>query len=98
MSNQKKVNKRIAKAEEKFQKEQLQAATAAEQLSKAIAIVEQYRAELTDEQHADVLKKFDEQRKEIEAFLLKARDKYAAKLKELGDPTLDFGLVEEDLF
>ena len=95
--NNKKVNKRLANAEAKFQKEQLQAAAAAEQLSKAMAVVEQYRDELTDAQYDDVMYKFDAQKTEIEKFLIKARDKYAKKLKELGDPTLDFGLEEEDL-
>lgn len=97
MSKDKKTLKRIANAEEKFQKEQLQAATAAEQLSKAVAVVEQYREELTDLQYEEVMARFEEQKKEIEQFLLKARDKYAQKLKELGDPTLDFGLEDEDL-
>lgn len=95
--NDKKTLKRIANAEEKFQKEQLQAASAAEQLTKAMAVVEQYREELTDLQYEEVMARFDEQKKEIEQFLLKARDKYAKKLKELGDPTLDFGLEDEDL-
>lgn len=95
--NDKKRLKFIANSEEKFQKEQLQAATAAEQLSKAVAVVEQYREELTDLQYEEVMARFEEQKKEIEQFLLKARDKYAQKLKELGDPTLDFGLEDEDL-
>jgi acyl-CoA reductase-like NAD-dependent aldehyde dehydrogenase len=93
----KKVNKYIENAELKFQKEQLQAATAAESLSKSIAVVEQYKEELTDLQYQDVMKKFEEQRKELENFLIRARDRYAKKLKELGDPSLDFGLEDEDL-
>jgi bacterioferritin (cytochrome b1) len=95
--NDKKILKRIANAEAKFQKEQLQAANAAEQLTKAVAVVEQYRDELSTQQYAEVMERFEEQKKELEQFLLKARDKYAAKLKELGDPTLDFGLEDEDL-
>ena len=93
----KKVNKYIENAELKFQKEQLQAATAAESLSKSIAVVEQYKEELTDLQYQDVMKKFEEQRKELENFLIRARDRYAKKLKELGDPSLNFGLEDEDL-
>jgi acyl-CoA reductase-like NAD-dependent aldehyde dehydrogenase len=93
----KKRNKYIENAELKFQKEQLQAATAAEQLDKSIAVVEQYKEELTELQYADVMKKFEEQRTEIEKFLVTARDKYAKKLKELGDPTLDFDLKDEDV-
>lgn len=87
--NDKKTEKFLMNAELKFQEEQLQAATAAEALDKAMAVVEQYKDELTIEQYAEALGKFQEQREQIEAFLLKARDKYAAKLKELGDPTID---------
>jgi len=97
MSNNKRTLKRIANAEAKFQKEQLQAAVAAEQLSKAMAVVQEYRHELTDAQYQDVMYKFEAQKNEIEKFLTKARDKYAVKLKELGDPTLDFGLETEDI-
>jgi hypothetical protein len=43
------------------------------------------------------MKKFEEQRTEIAKFLITARDRYVKKLKELGDPTLDFGLGEEDI-
>lgn len=86
--NDKKRQKRIAHAEIVFQRDQLRAATAAEQLNKAAATVEQYRGELTDAQFADVMAKMDEQKKDLEQFLLKARNKYVAKLKELGDPTL----------
>jgi acyl-CoA reductase-like NAD-dependent aldehyde dehydrogenase len=93
----KKLNKYIENAELKFQKEQLQAATAAEQLDKSIAVVEQYKEELTELQYSDVMKKFEEQRTEIAKFLITARDRYVKKLKELGDPTLDFGLEEEDI-
>jgi hypothetical protein len=85
----KKLAKYIENAELKFQKEQLQAATAAEQLSKSIAIVEQYKDELTDLQYQDVMKKFEEQRKELEKFLIGARDRYTSKLKELGDPKIN---------
>ena len=89
MVNEKKIKKYIENAELKFQKEQLQAATAAEQLTKSIAIVEQYKDELTELQYEDVTKKFAEQKKEIEKFLTTARDKYVKKLKELGDPRIN---------
>jgi acyl-CoA reductase-like NAD-dependent aldehyde dehydrogenase len=87
--NEKKINKYIENAELKFQKEQLQAATAAEQLSKSIAVVEQYKDELTDLQYSDVMKKFEEQRKELEKFLVTARDRYVSKLTALGDPKIN---------
>lgn len=89
MSNQKKIQKRIENADLKFQKEQLQIAAAAETLSKAIAVVEEYKSELTDDQYVEIMTKFDERKSEIEEILIKARDKYVAKLKELGDPRID---------
>ena len=89
MSNNKKLNKRIANADLKFQKEQLQAAQAAEALSKAVAVVEQYKGELTDDQYVEVMTRFTEQKEEIQKFLILARDKYVLKLKELGDPRID---------
>jgi acyl-CoA reductase-like NAD-dependent aldehyde dehydrogenase len=89
MANEKKTAKYIENAELKFQEQQLQAAAIAEKLSKAIATVEQYKEELNDLQYSDVMKKFEEQKKELEAFVLSARDKYVTKLKELGDPRID---------
>lgn len=89
MANEKKTAKYIENAELKFQEQQLQAAAIAEKLSKAIATVEQYKEELTALQYSDVMKKFEEQKKELEEFVLSARDKYVTKLKELGDPRID---------
>lgn len=87
--NDKKVKRYIENADLKFQKEQLQAAVAAEQLTKSIAVVEQYKDELTELQYEDVMKKFDEQKQEIEKFLITARNKYVKKLIELGDPRIN---------
>lgn len=95
MSNETRNNKRIANADIKFQKEQLQAAQAAEQLSKAIAVVEQYRDELTTAQYAEVMGRFEEQKQEISDYLLKARNNYASKLIALGNPVIE--LEPEDL-
>lgn len=95
--NSKKLNKRLAHAEFVFQREQLKAATMNEQLDKAFAVVEQHKDELSDEAYKQVLANVETRREEIKEFLLKATEKYAKKLKELGDPTLDFGLEDEDL-
>ena len=95
MSNQTRINKRIENAELKFQEEQIQAAQAAEAITKAIAVVEEYRSELTDEQYSDVMARFEEQKQGITDFLLKARDKYANKLIALGNPVVE--LEPEDL-
>ena len=74
----------IKKATKKWEEAQMQAAGAAEALSKAIAVVEQYKSELTPLQYADVSFKFDEQKKELEKFLLSARDAYVAKMEAFG--------------
>ena len=87
--SKKKQIKNIEHAEFVFQREQLQAATAAERLNKAIATVHEYRDELTEEQYNESLQHFELQRKEIEMFLTDARDKYVSKLKELGDPRIN---------
>lgn len=87
--NNKKLTKHLENAELKFQKEQLRIASAAEMLSKAIATVEQYKADLTDDQYVDVMTRFTEQKEEIEKAAFAARDKYIAKLKELGDPKIN---------
>jgi len=95
--NNKKYNKRLAHAEYVFQREQLKAATMSEQLDKALAVVEQHKDELSDESYQQVLENVENRRNEIKEFILKATNKYAKKLKDLGDPTLDFGLEDEDL-
>ena len=84
MENEKKTNKYIAHATKQWEKAQVQAAGAAEALSKAIAVVEEYKHELTPLQYADVSFKFDEQKKELEKFLLQARDTYVAKMESFG--------------
>jgi DNA-binding NtrC family response regulator len=87
--SKKKYQKNIEHAEFVFQREQLQAATAAERLNKAIATVHEYKDELTEEQYNEALNHFEMQRKELEVFLTNARDKYVSKLKELGDPRIN---------
>lgn len=81
--NEKKKDKQLANATAKWEKEQLQAAYAAEQIDKALAVVMQYKDELTDKQLEDVLEHTRQKKAEIEAFLLKARNKYADKLDSL---------------
>jgi hypothetical protein len=93
----KKRNKYIANAEEKFQKEQLQAAAAMEQINKSAAIIDLNKDELTKEQLDEIYGAIATRRQEVSEFLMSARDKYALKLKELGDPTLEDILDPEDL-
>jgi acyl-CoA reductase-like NAD-dependent aldehyde dehydrogenase len=87
--NEKKIKKYIENAELKFQKEQLRAATAAEQLDKSILVIEQYKDELSELEYTDVMKRFEEQRNDLEKFLVTARNKYVKKLKDLGDPKIN---------
>ncbi|CAB4124069.1 hypothetical protein UFOVP45_140 [uncultured Caudovirales phage] len=79
----KKKDKRLAHANMVWKREQLQAAMAAERVDKALAAVEQYQSELSDEDIEKIRLQAVQQRSEIEAFLLKARNKYANKLDEL---------------
>ena len=81
--NEKKKDKQLANATAKWEKEQLQAAFVAEQVDKALAVVMQYKDELTEEQLEGVLEHTRQKKAEIEEFLLNARNKYAAKLDEL---------------
>lgn len=81
--NEKKRDKRLAHATAKWEKEQLQAAVAAEQIDKALAVIMQYKDELTENQLEDVLEQTRQKKEEIEKFLIKARNKYADKLDEL---------------
>ena len=82
MKNKKK-DKRLAHANMVWERSQLKAAIAAEQIDKAAAAVEQYREELSEEQFAAIKNQVENQKKQIEAYLISERDKYAAKLDEL---------------
>lgn len=81
--SKKKKNKRLAHATMVWERAQLRAAMAAEQIDKAVAAVEQYKHELTEAQIDDITVQVGEKRKELEAYLLKERNKYAKKLDEL---------------
>jgi hypothetical protein len=79
----KKKDKRLAHANMVWERSQLKAAIAAEQIDKAVAAVEQYRGELSEEQLEAIKVQVENQKKQIEAYLIGERDKYAAKLDEL---------------
>jgi flavin-dependent dehydrogenase len=79
----KKKDKRLAHANMVWERSQLKAAIAAEQIDKAIAAVEQYKDELNEEQLEAIRVQVENQKKQIEAYLISERDKYAAKLDEL---------------
>jgi hypothetical protein len=81
--NEKKKNKRLAHANMVWERAQLKAAAVAEKIDKAIATVEQYKDELSEKQIEDIKAQVELQKTEIKYFLLKERDKYAAKLDEL---------------
>jgi flavin-dependent dehydrogenase len=81
--NNKKKDKRLAHANMVWERSQLKAAIAAEQIDKAIAAVEQYKDELNEEQLEAIKVQVENQKKQIEAYLISERDKYAAKLDEL---------------
>jgi hypothetical protein len=91
--NNKKKNKRLAHANMVWERSQLKAAIAAEQVDKAVAAVEQYRDELTEDQLAEIKAQVETQKKQIELFLIAERNKYAAKLDELNLEAV----IQEDL-
>jgi fibronectin type 3 domain-containing protein len=78
----KKKDKRIAHAEMVWEREQVQAATAMQQIDKAQAIIELNKDELTEEQLAEVYRVIENRREDVKAFLLAARDKYVTKMDE----------------
>ena len=92
MGNKKK-DKRLAHANMVWERSQLKAAIAAEQIDKAAAAVEQYREELSEEQFEAIKVQVENQKKQIEAYLISERDKYAAKLDELNLEAV----IQEDL-
>lgn len=82
MKNKKK-DKRLAHANMVWERSQLKAAIAAEQIDKAVAAVEQYKEELSEEQFEEIKLQVENQKKQIEDYLIAERNKYAAKLDEL---------------
>jgi hypothetical protein len=79
----KKKDKRLAHANMVWERSQLKAAIAAEQIDKAVAAVEQYKEELSEEQFEAIKLQVENQKKQIETYLIAERNKYAAKLDEL---------------
>lgn len=88
MSNTKKKAKHAAHAAMVWERDQLQIALAAEKIDKAMAVVEQYGDELTEEQKAEIVAVAQQRSEDVRAFAMKARDKYIAKMADLGlEPT-----------
>lgn len=88
MSDKKKA-KDVAHATMVWEREQLKAAMMVEQADKAIATIEQYQEELSEQELSDVRKHMEDRQKDIEQFLLNAKSKYVAKLAIYGiEPTL----------
>lgn len=79
----KKKDKNLAHATRIWEEEQLAAASASAQLDKALEIIEENRNEITDEEYADLMVKFEERRADVVEFLMTARDKYAKKLEDI---------------
>lgn len=81
--NEKKRIKQLKHAEMVWEREQLNAAAAQERLDQAWATVESFKDELDDKQRAEVETQLSLRRQEIKDALLKSRDKYVAKLRDL---------------
>jgi predicted AlkP superfamily phosphohydrolase/phosphomutase len=71
-----------------WEREQLKAAIMAEQIDKAVALIEEHRHELSDAQIKDIHEHVQERKKDIEEFVLKAKLKFVNKLAAVGvEPT-----------
>lgn len=79
-NQQKRINKSRAHARMVWEREQLHAAKAKKTIDEAMELVVSKKTELTDEQFAEIEKEVARRYADIEAFLLKARDKYVAKV------------------
>lgn len=82
-NQQKRIEKNLSHAEMVWEREQLQAALAKDSLDEAMVIIRENSEELDAEKMALVEKEAARRYKEIEEFILAARDKYLAKMKEL---------------
>lgn len=82
-NQQKRITKNLAHVEMVWEREQLQAAMAKGSLDEALDIIRKNNAELDDEKMALVEKEAARRYKEIEEFVMAARDKYIVKMKEL---------------
>lgn len=87
--NDKKLSKNLAHADYVFEREQVTAAAAAEALSKSMAVIELHKDELSEGEIKSIEDAIANRKAEIEEYLLNARNKYVAKLKELGDPRIN---------
>lgn len=78
--SKKKTEKNLAHAKMVWAREQMQAAKALETLEKAMEQVRENAESITPEDLQVIEKKYEEQKAEIEAFVLKARDKFVTKV------------------
>jgi hypothetical protein len=83
-NQQKRLEKRRDNALRVWEKDQLTAANAHKIMEEALVSLEKYKDELTAEQLAWVEARADEQSREIERFLMTAREKFLKKSEELG--------------
>jgi hypothetical protein len=67
-----------------WERDQLKAATIAENLNKAIATIELYKDELEADMLAQVELEFKQRKHDLEQFIMNAKTKYLKKLQELG--------------
>jgi hypothetical protein len=82
-NQQKRIAKNLAHVEMVWEREQIQAAKAKASLDEALATIRKNSAELDDEKMATIEKQAAIRYREIEEFIMSARDKYVAKMKEL---------------
>lgn len=97
MSNKKK-QKNAAYAKMLWERAQLRAVTAREQLDKSMAVILQYKDEVAPEALQDALVKVEEQREEIKKYIMSERDKFAAKIQTIGEDYFREDFAKEPWF
>lgn len=76
----KRQQKSLAHARMVWEREQLQAAKAKKSIDEAVAIIRAKKDELTEQQMEEIEREVAQRYADIEAFVMKARDKYIAKV------------------
>lgn len=76
----KRHNKRLAHARMVWERDQLQAAKAKKTIDDAMSLIRAKKDELTEQQMEEIEREVAQRYADIEAFVMKARDKYVAKV------------------
>ena len=85
MSRSKHLTRSIERAEFLWARAQMQAAAWSEIIEDAVNTYEEHKESVTEEGQQRVDEMITEQRKKIEEFVMKSKDEYLARLKEINE-------------